>query len=82
MGEKTASTTPPVVLGPHRNFRTFYAYAAADFRRYSTYRQVTAAAAVTNATFGVLRCSVLLAVAAPSGDDPDGDSELRSADRS
>jgi ABC-2 type transport system permease protein len=42
------------------------AIAASGFRRFSTYRQATIAALVTNIMFGFLRCYVLLAVAAVS----------------
>jgi hypothetical protein len=36
--------------------------AAAEFRRYATYRQTMIAAMFTNSVFGFLRCFVLLAV--------------------
>jgi len=42
--------------------RAFAALAAAGFRRWSTYRQATLAAAFTNSVFGFLKCYVLLAV--------------------
>ncbi len=42
------------------------AIAASGFRRFSTYRQATLAALVTNIMFGFLRCYVLLAVVAAS----------------
>jgi ABC-type uncharacterized transport system permease subunit len=41
--------------------------ARSGFRRYATYRQATVAGAVTNTVFGLLRCYVLLAVAAGAG---------------
>jgi viologen exporter family transport system permease protein len=44
--------------------RTFAALGSAGFRRYSTYRQATIAAAFTNSIFGFLRCFVLLATIA------------------
>lgn len=48
--------------------RTMAALAAAGFRRYSTYRQATAASTFTNSVFGFLRCYILLAaVAAAAG---------------
>ncbi len=47
--------------------RVQWALAAAGFRRYSTYRQATAAGAFTNVVFGYLRCYVLLTVAAAAG---------------
>jgi ABC-2 type transport system permease protein len=43
--------------------RPYVAFAVAGFRRYSTYRQATLAACVTNSIFGFMRCAVLLAVA-------------------
>jgi ABC-2 type transport system permease protein len=42
----------------------YTALAAAEFRRYATYRQALIAAMFTNSVFGFLRCFVLLAVAA------------------
>jgi ABC-2 type transport system permease protein len=42
----------------------YTALAAAEFRRYATYRQALIAAMFTNSVFGFLRCYVLLAVAA------------------
>lgn len=50
-------------MGP----RTFLALAGAGFRRWSTYRQATVAAAFTNTVFGFLKLYVLLAVAAGAG---------------
>jgi ABC-2 type transport system permease protein len=41
----------------------YAALAAAEFRRYATYRQALVAAMFTNSVFGFLRCYVLLAVA-------------------
>jgi ABC-2 type transport system permease protein len=41
----------------------YAALAAAEFRRYSTYRQALIAAMFTNTVFGFLRCFVLLAAA-------------------
>jgi ABC-2 type transport system permease protein len=49
---------------PTTSLRTFTALAAAGFRRYSTYRQASAAGAFTNTVFGFLRCYVLLGAAA------------------
>ena len=49
---------------PSSRIATILALAKAGFRRYSTYRQATAASIFTNSTFGFLRCYVLLAVAA------------------
>ena len=43
------------------------ALAGAEFRRYVTYRQATFAGAFTNTVFGMMRCYVLLAVAAVTG---------------
>jgi ABC-2 type transport system permease protein len=45
----------------------YTALAAAEFRRYATYRQALFAAMFTNSVFGFLRCFVLLAVAAGAG---------------
>ena len=42
--------------------RAYLALATAGFRRYATYRQATAAAAVTNSVFGFLRCAIVFAV--------------------
>ncbi|MFL6144066.1 MAG: ABC transporter permease [Labedaea sp.] len=47
--------------------RACAALAGAGFRRYSTYRQATVAGAITNTTFGFLRCYVLLSVAGTAG---------------
>ena len=44
--------------------RAFLALAGSGFRRWSTYRQATAAACFTNTVFGFLRAYVLLAVVA------------------
>lgn len=41
----------------------YAALAAAEFRRYTTYRQAVVAAIFTNSVFGFVRCFVLLAVA-------------------
>lgn len=46
----------------------FVALTVAGFRRWSTYRQATAAAAFTNTVFGFLKCSVLLAVLGAQGE--------------
>ena len=52
---------------------TFGALTRSGFRRWSTYRQATAAGAFTNVVFGFLRCYVLLAVAgAMAGGRPGG----------
>ena len=45
----------------------YTALAAAEFRRYATYRQALFAAMFTNSVFGFLRCFVLLAVVAGAG---------------
>lgn len=47
--------------------RVYAALVAAGFRRYTTYRQATFAAAFTNSTFGFLRCFVLLAAVHATG---------------
>jgi ABC-2 type transport system permease protein len=47
--------------------RTAGALAGAGFRRFATYRQATAAGAFTNTVFGVIKVSVLLAVARAAG---------------
>ena len=47
--------------------RAFLALAGSGFRRWSTYRQATAAACFTNTVFGFLRAYVLLAVVAGAG---------------
>jgi ABC-2 type transport system permease protein len=47
--------------------RVLAALAGAEFRRYVTYRQATAAGAFTNTVFGFLRCYVLLSVAVTTG---------------
>jgi ABC-2 type transport system permease protein len=49
------------------SLRTGWVLAAAGFRRYATYRQATAAGAFTNTVFGVIKVSVLLAVARSAG---------------
>ena len=41
--------------------RAYLALAGAGFRRYSTYRQATVAAIVTNSVFGSLRCAIVFA---------------------
>jgi ABC-2 type transport system permease protein len=51
---------------------TFNALAKSGFRRYSTYRQATFAAAVTNTVFGFLHVYVLLAAAAGSASGAPG----------
>jgi ABC-2 type transport system permease protein len=43
------------------------ALVGAGFRRYATYRQATAAGAFTNTVFGVIKVSILLAVARAAG---------------
>jgi viologen exporter family transport system permease protein len=45
----------------------YAALAAAEFRRYATYRQALIAAMFTNSVFGFLRCFVLLAAVAGAG---------------
>jgi ABC-2 type transport system permease protein len=47
--------------------RIYAALARSGFRRWATYRQATVAGAVTNTVFGLVRCYVLLAVAAGAG---------------
>ncbi|HEX6077940.1 MAG TPA: ABC-2 family transporter protein [Micromonosporaceae bacterium] len=47
--------------------RTFVALVAAGFRRWSAYRQATAASAFTNTVFGFLKVYVLFAVATGAG---------------
>jgi ABC-2 type transport system permease protein len=47
--------------------RTYVALAGAGFRRYSTYRQATAAGAFTNIVWGFMRCYVLLSLADAHG---------------
>ena len=47
--------------------RASLALVKAGFRRYSTYRQATAAGIFTNSVFGFLRCYLLLSVAAEAG---------------
>jgi len=47
--------------------RAFLALTSAGFRRWSTYRQATAAAVFTNSVFGFLKTYVLLAVALGAG---------------
>jgi ABC-2 type transport system permease protein len=59
-----ASTGRPSATCLSSQIATIVALAKAGFRRYSTYRQATAAAVFTNSTFGFLRCYVLLAVVA------------------
>jgi ABC-2 type transport system permease protein len=63
----TATSAQPRWLRPPVPYRTFAALFSAGFRRYSTYRQATAAALFTNTVFGFLNCYVLLAVAAGNG---------------
>ena len=52
---------------PVDHLRTLTALARAGFRRYSTYRQATAASIFTNSIFGFLRCYILLAAVAATG---------------
>ena len=59
-----ASAVPMSTGSPSSQIAAIVALARAGFRRYSTYRQATAAAVFTNSFFGFLRCYVLLAVAA------------------
>lgn len=47
--------------------RLFLAFVFAGFRRYSVYRAATAAGAITNSVFGVVRASILLAAIASAG---------------
>jgi ABC-2 type transport system permease protein len=49
------------------SLRLYAALAAAEFRRYATYRQALVAVMFTNTVFGFLRCFVLLAAAAGAG---------------
>jgi ABC-2 type transport system permease protein len=64
VGFFTATAGRPGDANFTAHVRTFFAIAASGFRRYSTYRQATVAAAATNSMFGFLRSYVLLAVAA------------------
>lgn len=47
--------------------RIYGVLARSGFRRWASYRQATVAGAVTNTVFGLVRCYVLLAVAAGAG---------------
>ena len=49
------------------SLRTGAALAGAGFRRYSSYRQATVAGAFTNTVFGIIKLSVLIAVARQAG---------------
>jgi ABC-2 type transport system permease protein len=53
--------------GWRRDIGVFWVLARAGFRRYSTYRLATAAGLVTNAVFGLIRASILLAALASAG---------------
>ena len=64
MRSNLASTGRPSATCRSSQIATIVALGKAGFRRYSTYRQATAAAVFTNSTFGFLRCYVLLAVVA------------------
>jgi len=55
------------VDGGAASLRLYGALAAAEFRRYVTYRQALFAVMFTNTVFGFLRCYVLLGVAAGAG---------------
>jgi ABC-2 type transport system permease protein len=57
----------------------YAALAAAEFRRFATYRQAMVAAMFTNSIFGFLRCYVLLAAAAGAGGTAAGYSNERLA---
>lgn len=63
----TATTGRPTFLPRDTAIGMYLALASAGFRRFSSYRQATAASAFTNAVFGFLRCYVLLAVVANTG---------------
>ncbi|PZF85842.1 ABC transporter permease [Micromonospora deserti] len=67
MGSVTATVAPPTTSNVILWFRTFRAITGSGFRRYSTYRQASAAGVVTNLVFGFLRCYVLLAAAGAAG---------------
>jgi ABC-2 type transport system permease protein len=56
-----ATAAPNDTRDRYSQTATFVTLARAGFRRYSTYRQATAAAVFTNSVFGFLRCYVLLA---------------------
>lgn len=62
-----ATAAPPVGGRPSSHVRTVSALVGAGFRRYSTYRQATAASIFTNSVFGFLRCYVLLAAVTATG---------------
>jgi ABC-2 type transport system permease protein len=68
-GVRADHATAPrtVVIVQRAGLATLAALAGAGFRRFATYRQATAAAAVTNSVFGFLRCYVLFATVAGSG---------------
>lgn len=63
MGLLTATAARPTSTKFLQRFRILVALSGSGFRRFATYRQATAAAAVTNTIFGFLRVFVLLAVA-------------------
>lgn len=67
MGPVTATTAPDTTSNLLTPIRLYGALVRSGFRRYATYRQATAAGAVTNTVFGFLRCYVMLAVAAGAG---------------
>jgi ABC-2 type transport system permease protein len=68
MGGYVVSADLATVVRPaFTNPRALFALAGAGFRRYSTYRQATFASTFTNCVFGFLRCYVLLAAAAATG---------------
>jgi ABC-2 type transport system permease protein len=67
VGSVTATTARDTSTNAFVVTRGYGALAGSGYRRYATYRQATAAGAVTNTVFGFLRCYVLLAVAAGAG---------------
>jgi ABC-2 type transport system permease protein len=62
-----ASAVRESPVRPSSQIATIAALSRAGFRRYSTYRQATAASIFTNSIFGFLRCFVLLAAVAGAG---------------
>lgn len=63
----TSTPGPGVAAGSPIPLQTFLVLAKAGFRRYSTYRQATAAGLFTNVVFGFMRTFVLLATASGGG---------------
>lgn len=67
MRSDLASMAPRSIGPRYPQIATIWALSRAGFRRYSTYRQATAASSFTNTVFGFLRCFVLLAALAATG---------------